>query len=47
VFKLMHIGDTLNLIDPDTLPHRLEAAGLVGPKVKVCGRSFRWRAAKP
>jgi hypothetical protein len=24
------IGDTLNLIDPDTLPRRLEAAGMVG-----------------
>jgi hypothetical protein len=40
------IGDTLNLIDPDTLPRRLEAAGMVGPQVKVGGRSFRWRAAK-
>ena len=46
VFKLIHIGDTLNLIDPDTLPRRLEAAGMVGPEVKVGGRSFRWQATK-
>ena len=46
VFKLIHIGDTQNLIDPDTLPRRLEAAGMVGPEVKVGGRSFRWRATK-
>ena len=46
VFKLFHVGDTLNLIDPDTLPRRLEAAGMVGAGVKVGGRSFRWRATK-
>ena len=47
VFKLIHVGDTLNLIDPDTLPRRLETAGMVGPEVKVGARSFRWRATKP
>jgi SAM-dependent methyltransferase len=47
VFKLIHVGDTLNLIDPDTLPRRLETAGMVGPEVKVGSRSFRWRAMKP
>jgi ubiquinone/menaquinone biosynthesis C-methylase UbiE len=46
VFKLIHVGDTLNLIDPDTLPRRLETAGMVGPEVKVGGRSFRWQATK-
>jgi SAM-dependent methyltransferase len=45
-FKLIHVGDTLNLIDPETLPRRLEAAGMVGPEIKVGGRSFRWRATK-
>jgi SAM-dependent methyltransferase len=47
VFKLIHVGDTLNLIDPDTLPVRLATAGMVGPQVKVGARSFRWRATKP
>lgn len=46
LFKTIHIGDTLNLIDPDGLPARLSAAGLVPGEVKRSGRSFRWRATK-
>ena len=46
-FKLIHVGDTLNLVDPDTFPRRLETAGMVGPEVKVGARSFRWRATRP
>lgn len=26
-FKTIHFGDTPNLVDPDTLPTRLQAAG--------------------
>lgn len=47
LFKLIHIGDTLNPIDPDRLPPRLEAAGLVDATVEVGGRSQRFRAHKP
>lgn len=47
VFKLIHIGDTLNLVDPDGLPPRLERAGLIVREVRRGGRSYRWRAAKP
>ena len=47
LFKTIHIGDTLNLIDPDGLPARLESAGLAVSEVKRGGRSFRWRATKP
>lgn len=46
-FKVIHIGDTCNLIDPDELPARLERAGLVVGEVRRGGRSFRWRAARP
>jgi SAM-dependent methyltransferase len=46
LFKLIHVGDTLNLIDPEALPARLEAAGLSVAEVKRGGRSFRWRANK-
>ena len=46
LFKLIHVGDTLNLIDPDALPARLEAAGLNVREVKRGGRSFRWRAVR-
>jgi SAM-dependent methyltransferase len=47
LFKLIHIGDTLNLIDPDALPARLEAAGLPGASVERGGRSMRFHALKP
>ena len=47
LFKTIHIGDTLNLIDPDRLGARLEAAGLDVREIKRGGRSFRWRAVKP
>jgi ubiquinone/menaquinone biosynthesis C-methylase UbiE len=46
LFKAIHVGDTLNLIDPDGLPARLERAGLEVREVKRGGRSFRWSAAK-
>jgi ubiquinone/menaquinone biosynthesis C-methylase UbiE len=46
LFKTIHIGDTLNLVDPDRLPARLEAAGLAVSEVKRGGRSFRWRASR-
>jgi ubiquinone/menaquinone biosynthesis C-methylase UbiE len=47
VFKLIHVGDTLNLIDPNLLPDRLERAGLAGATVERGGRSMRFRARKP
>jgi len=46
VFKLIHIGDTLNLVDPAGLAPRLRRAGLDVREVKRGGRSFRWRATK-
>ncbi|MGN6869221.1 MAG: class I SAM-dependent methyltransferase [Solirubrobacteraceae bacterium] len=47
LFKTIHIGDTLNLVDPDGLQARLESAGLSVSEVKRGSRSFRWRADKP
>jgi ubiquinone/menaquinone biosynthesis C-methylase UbiE len=47
LFKAIHVGDTLNLVDPDGLPARLDAAGLVVREVKGGSRSFRWHASKP
>jgi ubiquinone/menaquinone biosynthesis C-methylase UbiE len=46
LFKVIHIGETLNLVDADGLPARLERAGLVVREVKRGSRSFRWRATK-
>jgi ubiquinone/menaquinone biosynthesis C-methylase UbiE len=47
LFKLIHVGDTLNLVDPDTLPGRLRQAGLVDAVAERGGRSFRFHALKP
>jgi ubiquinone/menaquinone biosynthesis C-methylase UbiE len=47
LFKAIHVGDILNLVDPDGLPTRLESAGLIVGDVKRGERSFRWRATKP
>jgi ubiquinone/menaquinone biosynthesis C-methylase UbiE len=47
LFKLIHIGDTLVLIDPEGLPDRLRHAGLSEPAVQRSNGSFRFRALKP
>ena len=47
LFKLIHVGDTLNLLDPATLPARLEQAGLANVTVERGGRSIRFAARKP
>jgi ubiquinone/menaquinone biosynthesis C-methylase UbiE len=47
VFKLIHVGDTLNPIDPASLPERLERAGFEGVRVSINETSFRFRAERP
>jgi ubiquinone/menaquinone biosynthesis C-methylase UbiE len=47
LFRLIHIGDTLNLVDPARLPGRLTAAGLGNPQVECTERSLRFRARRP
>jgi SAM-dependent methyltransferase len=47
LFKLIHVGDKLALIDPNQLPARLEAAGLGRPQVDQTERSMRFQAQKP
>ena len=47
LFKLIHVGDTLNLINAVDLPDRLAAAGLTDATVERAGRSMRFRARKP
>jgi hypothetical protein len=41
------VGDTLQPIDPEGLPGRLDNAGLSEPQVSIGDRSFRFRARKP
>jgi SAM-dependent methyltransferase len=47
-FRLLHVADTMVLVDPSTLPQRLEAAGFSEVAVQsLRGRAFRFRARKP
>jgi len=48
VFRLVHWGDTLVPVDPDTLGARLEKAGFADVRVDRdrAGRSFRFRARR-
>lgn len=46
LFKLIHIGDTMVLLDPAQLPERLRAAGLSDPVVERRDGSFRFRARR-
>ena len=46
-FKLLHVGDTLTLIAPDSFPGRLTRAGLTEPTVDVRAGRMRFRAQRP
>lgn len=43
-FRLLHIADTMVVVDPATLPGRLRAAGLVDPDIVQGPKSIRFRA---
>jgi ubiquinone/menaquinone biosynthesis C-methylase UbiE len=43
-FRVIHLGDTMNTIDPDRLPERLRRAGFEDIEVTVGPGSFRFRA---
>jgi ubiquinone/menaquinone biosynthesis C-methylase UbiE len=47
IFKLIHIGETLLLIDPEELPARLLAAGFERPEMQRADGTFRFCAHKP
>ncbi|MDQ2789543.1 MAG: class I SAM-dependent methyltransferase [Actinomycetota bacterium] len=46
-FRLVHIRDTMVVVDPDTLPDRLRLAGFTDPRVELGGRSLRFTAFRP
>jgi SAM-dependent methyltransferase len=47
-FRLLHIGDVMNLVPPETLGARLEAAGFGSVEVQRSGGGrVRWRAVAP
>ena len=45
-FRLLHVTDTMVVVDPATLPRRLRAAGLIDPDVAPGPRSIRFRALR-
>jgi ubiquinone/menaquinone biosynthesis C-methylase UbiE len=47
LFTAIHLGDTLNLVDPDTFAQRITSAGFVQPRIDISKRSFKWHAVKP
>ncbi|WP_219419343.1 class I SAM-dependent methyltransferase [Pseudonocardia nigra] len=46
-FRLLHIGDTMVVVDPAGLPDRLRAAGLTDVRVSTSERSLRFRGTRP
>ncbi len=45
VFRLAHLADTMVMVDPDTLPARLKAAGFDVAGAQPGSGAFRFRAA--
>jgi SAM-dependent methyltransferase len=46
-FRLLHVFDTMVVVNPRTLPERLRSAGFSDIDVDVDASSFRFRARKP
>jgi SAM-dependent methyltransferase len=46
LFRLLHVRDTMVVVDPATLPDRLRAAGFTGVDVGTAPRAFRFRATR-
>jgi SAM-dependent methyltransferase len=46
LFRLIHLGDTYNPVNPDTLGRRLEAAGFADVAVERGWARFRFRATR-
>jgi SAM-dependent methyltransferase len=45
--RVLHVRDTMVVVDPATLPNRLHAAGLTDAHTSLGARSFRFRATRP
>jgi SAM-dependent methyltransferase len=45
-FRIIHIGDTMVPVPPETLPDRLRTAGFDDATVGIGGRSIRFRATR-
>lgn len=47
LMRLFHIGDTMVLVDPASLPPRLESVGFCDVKIEVGAGRFRFFARRP
>ncbi len=47
LFRVLHVRDTMVVVNPATLPNRLHAAGLTDAHTSLGARSFRFRATRP
>lgn len=47
LFRVLHVRDTMVVVDPATLPNRLHAAGLTNTHTSLAARAFRFRATRP
>ena len=45
-FRLVHVRDTMVVVDPGTFPERLKAAGFSDVRVEANSRAFRFRARR-
>lgn len=45
--RVLHVADTMVVVDPTTLRHRLHASGFVDAWTDLGARSFRFRAIRP
>jgi SAM-dependent methyltransferase len=46
LMRLVHLGDTLTLVSPDSLNQRLESAGFTEPDVELGSSRFRFSAKR-
>ncbi len=47
IFRVLHLFDTLVVVDPGTLPARLTGAGFEDVHIETNSHAFRFRARKP
>lgn len=47
LMRIFHLGDTMMLVNPDSLAQRLELVGFVAPQIEIGSGRFRFSAKRP
>jgi SAM-dependent methyltransferase len=47
IFGLLHVFDTMTIVDPNTFPNRLLSAGFVDVQIDMNQNAFRFHARRP